>query len=133
MDYLSSGAPDVSVHGREAWRPDDSPYNRCLGILLSGDFARVGHEDRDDSFYLMFNMYWEEQTFAIPVLPGRGGFRIAIATDASLKTGETVEGALVIPARTIVVLQSLPAQAGKPVRRTKRNSTEGAKPEGETS
>lgn len=133
MDYLSSGAPDVSVHGREAWRPDDSPYNRCLGILLSGDFARVGHEDRDDSFYLMFNMYWEEQTFAIPVLPGRGGFRIAIATDASLKTGETVEGSLVIPARTIVVLQSLPAQAGKPVRRTKRNSTEGAKPEGETS
>ena len=159
MDYLSSGAPDVSVHGREAWRPDDSPYNRCLGILLSGDFARLKRQPnanaqtpdnnesttveqtasaeaqtatgrgpaqteqdaRDDSFYLIFNMYWEEQTFAIPVLPGRGGFRIALATDRSLETGKEVGDLLTIPARTIAVLESMPAQtAAKTATRGKR-------------
>ncbi|MBP5461816.1 MAG: hypothetical protein J6Y20_06800, partial [Lachnospiraceae bacterium] len=158
MDYLSSGAPDVSVHGREAWRPDDSPYNRCLGILLSGDFARVerrttdeakpvtikGSTDveqntavtsavstgvenvreerdgRDDSFYLVFNMYWEEQTFAIPVLPGRGGFKIALASDPSLKNGEVVGDLLKVPARTIVVLQSVPGTSKATMQRGKR-------------
>ena len=123
MDYLSSGAPDVSVHGREAWRPDDSPYNRCVGILLSGDFASVGHDGRDDSFYLVFNMYWEEQTFAIPVLPGRGGFRIALASDPSLKAGEVVGDLLKVPARTIAVLQSMPAPAPKPAARRTRKAT----------
>lgn len=121
MDYLSSGAPDVSVHGREAWRPDDSPYNRCLGILLSGDFARVERDGSDDSFYLIFNMYWEEQTFAIPVLPGRGGFRIALATDTTLATGTEVGDLLSVPARTIVVLQSVPA----PARDTKTTTQRG--------
>ena len=106
-DYLASGAPDVSVHGRDAWRPDDGPYNRCLGILLSGDFAKVGRDGRDDSFYLVFNMYWEEQTFAIPVLPGRDAFRIALASDASLTAGTITGDTLAVPPRTVAVLQSV--------------------------
>jgi hypothetical protein len=66
-------------------------------------------------------MYWEEQTFAIPVLPGRGGFRIALATDRSLETGKEVGDLLTIPARTIAVLESMPAQtAAKTATRGKR-------------
>jgi len=105
-DYLASGAPDVSVHGREAWRPDDGPYNRCLGVLLSGDFARVGHDGRDDTFYLIFNMYWEEQTFAIPISPGRAPFSVALSSDPSLAEGTQVGDTLAVSARTVVVLKS---------------------------
>ena len=116
-DYLASGAPDVSVHGREAWRPDDGPYNRCLGVLLGGDFARVGRDGRDDSFYLIFNMYWEEQTFAVPVPPGRAGFCVSIATDSSVVPGTVVGDTISVPARSIVVLRSVALP--KPERRKK--------------
>ena len=116
-DYLASGAPDVSVHGREAWRPDDSPYNRCLGVLLNGNFAKVGRDGRDDSFYLLFNMYWEDQTFGIPVLPGRDGWRVALSTDNTVAMESAESDTIRVPARTIVVLQSIAVP--KPEKRRK--------------
>ncbi len=120
-DYLASGAPDVSIHGREAWRPDDGPYNRCLGVLLNGAFARKGRDERDDSFYILFNMYWEEQTYAIPILPGREGWKVVLATDSAVTCGEIGEDTVTIPARTIVVLQSTEAKADAKKRRVRGN------------
>ncbi|MBR5712084.1 MAG: hypothetical protein IKX54_00655 [Lachnospiraceae bacterium] len=126
-DYLSCGAPDVSVHGRDAWREDNSPYNRCVGILLSGDFAAVGNDRRDDSFYLIFNMYWEEQTFAVPVLPGREDFVVALSTDAAVGKGTRVGDTITVPARTIVILQSA-AAARKERRVTRRKNNDKGEP-----
>ena len=123
-DYLGSGAPDVSVHGKDAWRPDDGPYNRCLGILLSGDFAKVGRDGRDDSFYLIFNMYWEEQTFAIPVLPGRDGFAVALSSDPAVAVGTLTGDTISVPARTVVALRSVAAPKAE---RKSRKVTRGTK------
>ena len=123
-DYLGSGAPDVSIHGKDAWRPDDGPYNRCLGILLSGDFAKVGRDGRDDSFYLIFNMYWEEQTFAIPVLPGRDGFAVALSSDPGVAVGTLTGDTISVPARTIVALRSVAVPKAE---RKSRKVTRGTK------
>lgn len=104
-DYLSCGCPDYSVHGKSAWRRDDSPYNRSVGILLGGAFALKNRTEKDASFYLMFNMYWEEQTFEIPLLPGNQCWKPVIATDADWKP-EIKDNRITVPPRTIAVLQS---------------------------
>ena len=35
-DGLTCGYPDVSFHGREAWRPDTSPASRSMGVMFCG-------------------------------------------------------------------------------------------------
>ena len=46
MDYISCGYPDLSFHGREAWRPDLSGYSHVLSMLYCGlydkGFDRIG-------------------------------------------------------------------------------------------
>ncbi len=118
-DYLSCGCPDVSIHGKTAWRPDDSPYNRTLGILLGGEFVRKNRDESDDSFYLIFNMYWEEQTFDIPRLSGGRTWKLVLATDPALTPAEITEDRLTVPRRTIAVLQSVKNDGTKKAQRKK--------------
>ena len=68
MDTLSCGFPDLSYHGREAWKPDFSYYVRHIGIMLCGLYEK---KDRraDHSFYFVINSHWEEHEFALPKLP----------------------------------------------------------------
>lgn len=105
-DYLSCGHPDVSVHSKTAWRPDESPYNRSVGILLGGEFAVRNRTEHDDSFYLIFNMHWEEQVFDIPLLSGNRSWKLVLATDPALVPHSVTEPRITIPPRTIAVLQS---------------------------
>ena len=105
-DYLSCGCPDVSVHSKTAWRPDESPYNRSVGILLGGEFAVLNKTEHDDSFYLIFNMYWEEQVFEIPHLSGGRTWKVVLATDPAVKEGPVTDTRLAVAPRTIAVLQS---------------------------
>lgn len=124
-DYLSCGCPDVSVHSRSAWRTDESPYNRSVGILLGGEFAVKNRTEHDDSFYLAYNMYWEEQEFEIPLLSGNRSWKVALTT-ASEKSAEGVKDArLVIPPRTIVVLQSEEQNVKKERKRKKETGKTG--------
>ncbi len=116
-DSLYKGIPDVSVHGKEVWKMDHSPYNRSIGILLNGEYVRKDDKQPDDSFYLMFNMYWEEQSFAVPILSGHRWVRV-LATDTSCAE-EPVENRMTIPPRSIVLLQST-AEKKSPERRAKQ-------------
>ena len=69
MDYLSCGYPDISYHGREAWRPDTSPASRSLGIMYCGNYGEIdGHKD-DVLFYIGINLHWKAQYFGLPQLP----------------------------------------------------------------
>ncbi|MCR5321953.1 MAG: hypothetical protein K6E85_01520 [Lachnospiraceae bacterium] len=65
-DYIYKGCPDVSFHGTKAWFPDYGYYSRTLGILLNGEYAVVDRNKRDRSFYIAFNMHWEEHEFDLP-------------------------------------------------------------------
>lgn len=123
-DYLSCGHPDVSVHSKAAWRPDESPYNRSIGILLGGEFAVRNRTEQDDSFYLIFNMHWEEQVFDIPLLSGNRGWKLILSTDPAL-TPMPVDTRLSIPPRTIAVLQSEERHdKAKPKRKKEKASEE---------
>lgn len=104
VDYLQSGCPDVSCHSTKIWYPDESNYNRCVGVLLSGEFAKNRAGDADASFYLIFNMYWEEREFNLPHLPGFGAWKLAITSDQSCEEPKAGAMDLRIPPRTIAVL-----------------------------
>ena len=123
-DYLSCGCPDVSVHSKTAWRPDESPYNRSVGILLGGEFALRNRTEHDDSFYLIFNMFWEEQVFDIPHLSGGKAWKVVLATDPSVCIGELKEPRITIPPRTIAVLQSEEGHGAEQHKRKKAKTAE---------
>lgn len=69
MDYISSGFPDLSFHGTKAWFPDYSFYSRMLGIMLTGQYAKVNASENDINFYIACNMHWEDHVFDLPSLP----------------------------------------------------------------
>lgn len=122
-DYLSCGLPDVSVHSKSAWRPDEGPYNRSVGILFCGEFALKNKEEHDDSFYVIFNMYWEEQTFELPLPSDKCKWKTVLATDPDVLLSDISGTKLTVPQRTIVVLQSEEEHDKKQSKRKKSEKT----------
>lgn len=64
-DYLHVGLPDISYHGREPWIMGIGNEKKALGILFAGAYGR----SEEDDVMLLFNFYYGEETFALPVLP----------------------------------------------------------------
>lgn len=106
MDFLSCGYPDISFHGKEAWRPDTSPASRTVGIMYCGYYGVTdGH--KDESFiYFGVNLHWEAHTLGLPTLPKGKVWKMCVSTDAEHKaleqTGENLQE-ISIPPRTIVI------------------------------
>ncbi len=91
MDYLSCGYPDISYHGREAWRPDLSPVSRSVGIMYCGYYGEA-EDSRDDAFfYLGINFHWKEHSFGLPQLPKGKEWVLYAATDLSGTTAQDME------------------------------------------
>lgn len=110
-DVLSCGLPDVSVHSKEAWQPDDGLYNRSVGILLCGDYAKREDGRADNSFYVMYHMHWEEQEFAVPMLPAGQGWKPILCTDKEWRGEVSENRTIAVSPRSIVVLMSVEEQA----------------------
>lgn len=79
-DYVYSGCPDISFHGTSAWYPDYGYYSRTLGVLLNGEYARVDRIRPDASFYIIYNMHWQDHVFDLPTI-NKGSFRLLLSTD----------------------------------------------------
>lgn len=88
MDYISCGYPDLSYHGESAWRPRTDSYNRHIGMMYCGKYARRGRDEEDDFFYVAFNMYWEPRELAMPRLPAGMRWQLVCCTEDSTLTGE---------------------------------------------
>ncbi len=121
MDYLSSGIPDVSLHSLQAWYPDYNFYNRCIGILYSGDYALKSRDEKDDCFYFAINMYWNEKEYEIPHVPGNRAWSFELSTDKmDFAPGDRVEDTkIMVPGRSIVVLRSIEVEPPKKKRAKK--------------
>ena len=66
MDYISCGYPDLSCHGREAWRPDLSGHSHILGMLYCGLYEK---NSKEPFIYACYNMHWTDAELALPKLP----------------------------------------------------------------
>lgn len=108
MDYLSCGYPDISFHGKDAWRPDMGSGSRSLGILYCTRYGSLA-EDTDDSFlYIGINMYWEPYTFGLPQMPKDKEWVQLFTTDTQKKETDSGGGKdhlhnILVPPRTIVI------------------------------
>lgn len=69
MDYLSCGYPDISYHGRDAWRPDTGPASRSIGIMYCGCYGDIQGKKDDTLFYIGINLHWRAHYFGLPQLP----------------------------------------------------------------
>ncbi len=114
-DYLSCGYPDVSYHGKHAWFGDFEQCSRIVGILYAGDYVASNSQgaQRDDYFYVAYNMHWTPQEFALPSLPGKLLWRIAVNTsvegaDGIYPSGKEIllkeQRMITVPERTVIVL-----------------------------
>ena len=85
MDYISCGYPDLSCHGKEAWRPDLSGYSHILGMLYCGLY-----ENSEDKpfIYVCYNMHWQVAEFALPKLPE--GLKWEVLSDTALGCSDTL-------------------------------------------
>ncbi len=69
LDYRGYGYPDLSYHGKDAWRLDADRLSRQAGVMYCGRYAKKDREEDDSFLYLAYNMHWEAHEFALPALP----------------------------------------------------------------
>lgn len=79
-DRYGFGYPDLSYHGREAWKAELENYNRHLAMLYCGKYGKKKDKTDDDFIYLAYNMYWETIDFALPALPADYEWQCVIDT-----------------------------------------------------
>lgn len=106
-DYRSLGYPDISYHGQRAWYGDLEPVSRQIGIMYCEGYGQEG-EQAQGFLYLACNLHWEPQRLALPHLPGRMQWTVALQTCVK----EEQEGPwfeedyVLVPPRTILVLEA---------------------------
>ena len=101
----SSGYPEMSFHGTTPWDMDLTGPAHCAAILYAEPAADFGTPE-DTFLYCIFNTYWEEKEFQLPVLPA--GFRWSIyvssADENAEKEGRIVEGSVSLISRSSMIL-----------------------------
>lgn len=110
MDYIGCGYPDVSYHGENAWQADFADYNRHMGVMYCGKYARINRQDEDDFIFVVYNMHWVEHTFALPKLPARMKWHLIADTADGGKQSRSIDKQMNITAsaRSVLVLKSIP-------------------------
>jgi len=95
-DYRSTGAPDLSYHGENAWISQLDPGRKSVGMLYCGAYAKEGQSKED--IYVGYNFYSEDVRLALPIL----------ANKKWTLQGKEVEDQqfVVVPAHSITVLMS---------------------------
>lgn len=66
-DYLAVKLPDISFHSEAPFKMNQDPVSRSFAVLLCGEYAKTYAKEREESIYIIFNMYWETVKFALPV------------------------------------------------------------------
>ena len=113
MDYAACGFPDLSYHGDMAWNPRFDNHLRHVGLMICGKYARLTRTREDDSFYIAYNMHWENHTFALPKLSKGLKWAVCLLTcdeSAGLIVHKTLEekgDSVTVPDRTVAVLTSV--------------------------
>ncbi len=101
LDSARCGVPDVSYHGKYAWRTPDEFSSRQLGVYYCG--AAAGDED----YFIIYNMHWLAHSFALPALAGPRKWHVIVSTkEGILKEPELLENQhdTVVAERTILIL-----------------------------
>lgn len=82
LDIHHCGYPDLSYHGKLAWRAELENYNRHIGMMYS--------EAKDTTktvklWYVAYNMHWETKIFSLPKLTKGKVWKVAMTTADRIK------------------------------------------------
>ena len=116
-DYRAAGFPDISYHSQTAWMSQTGQTKSGLGVLLCGEYGKKPGGEADNTLYLVYNMYWMPQSFALPDLPK--GWKWMAAADTSHEEGffeelqelhlsEDEGKQLLVPERCVMILTAVP-------------------------
>lgn len=89
FDYLSCKIPDVSFHGEEAFKMDQTPSSREFAIMYCGEYSRQYTKETEDSIYIAVNMHWEDRKFTLPYFGKEYKWYLLYSTDG--KTDESFD------------------------------------------
>ncbi len=108
-DPRSLGAPDVSLHGEQAWAPRLENYMRHIGIMYNGAYVPSGSKHTESDFYIAYNMHWQKHRFSLPKPPKGRQWRIIMNTETGFikGKGQKTEQDLNVAERSIVVLEAV--------------------------
>ncbi|MEE1115005.1 MAG: alpha-amylase family glycosyl hydrolase [Eubacterium sp.] len=90
-DYRTLGLPDLSYHTSIAWVETGSEMRNGIGALYNGQYVASQNNETDDMLYIAYNMYWKEQSFALPHLPE--GKKWYVKADTTVETVFVEDGA----------------------------------------
>ncbi len=79
-DYKLKGYPDLSYHGESAWVMSPGLYPHAIGILYFGAYALREDGTEDDFIYIGLNFHEGPQNLALPKLPHKRRWYLAINT-----------------------------------------------------
>lgn len=123
MDILSSGYPDLSYHGIDAWRPDLSYNSRILGMFYYGPCCGISDAK---SIYIGINMHWENHRLGIPKLPK--GYEIKKILSTSKSEGISKDNEVPVPARSISIFEMVKVKKDEnEVSKTSKNNKPSSK------
>ncbi|MCR5430382.1 MAG: hypothetical protein K6E58_04045 [Eubacterium sp.] len=103
IDHASLGLPDLSYHGTRAWAGDFAHFNRHLGVMLCGAYAKLDKKKKGDDIYIAYNMYWTPMTFGMPAAGKNKKWDVAFSTDKQGVAEKKIDKNATVPARTTTV------------------------------
>ncbi len=109
-DYKTTGYPDLSFHGHDAWKPDFSGYSHTFGVMYDERYASTPSESL---LYLAINMHWHSQMLGLPTPPDGHRWEYVFDTfeeDSFSVTGKRPEDQrhISVKARSICLLKAAP-------------------------
>lgn len=112
-DYISAGYPDVSYHCEQAWYAAFENYNRHMGIMYCGKYAKVDRKNDDNFIYIAYNTHWIDHEFALPKLSDELVWELNLSTcqDSKVtmhKSGDDGHGdSIELPPRSMAIVMGI--------------------------
>lgn len=109
-DYKLKGYPDLSYHGESAWIMSPGLYPHVIGLLYYGAYALREDGTEDDFIYIGMNFHEESRKLALPKLPNRRRWYLAVNTADKdtpfMDTPQLLEKRhqIEVPSQTILIL-----------------------------
>ena len=100
----SSGYPEISFHGEQAWQLDGMQPFYTFGFMYAETVA--DHGAKEDCFiYCGVNTHWEERTLELPIIPAGMEWRKVVYTyENVIDGGSIVRDNITLAPRSLMVL-----------------------------
>ncbi|MBR1892935.1 MAG: alpha-amylase [Lachnospiraceae bacterium] len=115
MSYRAGDYPEVSFHGEQAWAPRYDNFYRHIGIMYNGGSADKKSKNKNEVFFLAYNMHWQNHRFALPKAPAGMVWQRLMTTASGFveDKSEVPSKDFLVEARSIRMLVAVPKKTDK--------------------